>query len=169
MGSLALLRSHKELSGLASVTLLNFLSFQVLPSVFVLYSAYRYGWDATTVGLSLTLVGALNILVQGVLVRRVIARFGERLTLLTGLIFGAAAFVVFGLAPTGALFLAGIVVYPPIGLVGPALQGLMTRRVSPSEQGQLQGANSSILGLTGVIGPGLFTLTFAGFIGSQAP
>ena len=62
-----------------------------------------------------------------------------------------------------------IIFYAPIGFVQPALQGLMTRRVGPSEQGQLQGINGSLMGLTGVIGPTLFTLIFAFFIGSQAP
>jgi MFS transporter, DHA1 family, tetracycline resistance protein len=47
------------------------------------------------------------------------------------------------------------------GLYGPSAQGLMTRRVGPSEQGKLQGALSSIMGLTGIVGPGIFTLTFA--------
>ena len=55
-------------------------------------------------------------------------------------------------------------VFALMGLVGPSAQALMTRRVGPSEQGQLQGANSSIIGITGLIGPGLFTLTFASFI-----
>ncbi len=166
VGSLGLLRSRPGLSGLAAVNFLNFLAFQVLPSVFVLYANYRFGWGPAMVGVALTLVGASNILVQGVLVRRVIARFGERSALLIGVVFGAASFVSYGLASNETLFLASVLLYAPIGLVGPALQGLMTRRVSPTEQGQLQGANSSIVGLTGVIGPGLFTITFAFFIGS---
>jgi len=167
-GSLTLLRSHRELFGLATSMFLNFLAFQVLPSVYVLYAGYRYGWDTTTVGLTLALVGALNILVQGVLVRPIISRFGERTSLLIGLLFGAAGYVVYGLAPNGTIFLAGIAVFAPIGLAGPAVQGLMTRRVSPSEQGQLQGANASIQGLTGVFGPIIFTLIYAWFIGSGA-
>lgn len=55
-----------------------------------------------------------------------------------------------------------------MGLYGPSAQGLMTRHVQPSEQGRLQGANNSLMGITGVIGPGIFTLTFAHFIGSQS-
>jgi len=44
----------------------------------------------------------------------------------------------------------------------------MTRRVSASEQGQLQGAIASLTGIAGLIGPTLFTQTFALFIGPQA-
>src|SRR5207245_219976 len=106
---------------------------------------------------------------QGLLVRRVVARFGERIALLIGIVSGAVGFVICGLAPNSLLFMIAIIFYAPIGCVQPALQGLMTRRVSQSEQGQLQGINGSLMGLTGVIGPTLFTLIFAFFIGSQAP
>ena len=169
VGSLTLLRSHPDLFGLASVNFIQFLAFQVLPSVYVIYAGYRYGWGPVEVGVSLAVVGALNITVQGGLVKRFIKRFGERNALITGLIAGAAAFVVWGLAPTPDVFLLAIVVFAPIGFVQPALQSLMTRRVRPSEQGQLQGANASIAGLTGVIGPILFTLVFAWFISANAP
>jgi DHA1 family tetracycline resistance protein-like MFS transporter len=43
----------------------------------------------------------------------------------------------------------------------------MTKLVSGSEQGQLQGANGAIMALTSMIGPGLFTRTFAHFIEPQ--
>ena len=82
---------------------------------------------------------------------------------------GTFGFVIWGLAPNSLVFLLAIIFYAPIGFVQPALQGLMTRRVGPSEQGALQGINGSLMGLTGVIGPTLFTLIFAFFIGSQAP
>jgi DHA1 family tetracycline resistance protein-like MFS transporter len=55
-----------------------------------------------------------------------------------------------------------------MGLFNPSLQGLMTRRVAPSEQGQLQGINGSFMGLTGIVGPGLFTSVFALAIGRGA-
>ena len=169
VGSLTLLRSHRELFGLAAVNFLQFLGFQVLPSVFVIYAGYRYGWGPVEVGLSLTVVGALNIAVQGAGVKRFIKRFGERNALITGLAAGVASFIVWGLASTPAIFVLAIVVFAPIGLVQPAVQSLMSRRVGPSDQGQLQGANASIAGLTGILGPILFTLIFAQFIGPTAP
>jgi DHA1 family tetracycline resistance protein-like MFS transporter len=164
-----MIRARRGLAGFVTVNFLNFLAFQVLPSVYVLYAAYRYGWGYATVGTALALVGACNIIVQGLLVRRVVGRFGERVALLIGIVSGTVGFVIWGLAPNSLLFLIAIIFYAPIGFVQPALQGLMTRRVGPSEQGALQGINGSLMGLTGVIGPTLFTLIFAFFIGSQAP
>ena len=163
-GSLRLLRSHPELMGLAAVHLLSSLAHMVFPSVFVLYAGYRYGWDARTVGFTLTVVGICSIAVQGGLVKLAVRRLGERLTLLVGLAFAAAEYAWIGLATTSWAVWLGIVLMSPAGLVTPALQGLMTRRVSVSEQGQLQGANSSIMGIAGMAGPGLFTLSLAYFI-----
>jgi DHA1 family tetracycline resistance protein-like MFS transporter len=97
-----------------------------------------------------------------------VARFGERRTLVAGLIFGALGLLIFGLAPTGTWFWIGVPVLSLMGLYGPSMQAVMTRRVSHSEQGRLQGANTSIMGITGMIGPGLFTLTFAHFIRPHA-
>jgi MFS transporter, DHA1 family, tetracycline resistance protein len=165
VGSLALLRSHPELLGLSSVNFSYMLAHQVLPSVFVLYTSFRYGWSERATGLSLAFIGVFNIIVQAGLVKRIVARFGERRALFAGLLCGCAGYAIYGLAPVGIAFLSAMPVFAFMGLVGPSAQGLMTRRVGPSEQGQLQGANSSIIGITGLIGPGLFTLTFASFIG----
>lgn len=161
VGALKLLRSHPELLGLAGVSFLYYLAHQVLQNVFVLYGDYRYGWTTRTVGLTLAVVGIASVIVQGGLVRPLVARLGERSALLVGLAFGAAGLVVFGMASTSSAFWLGIPVFALIGLFSPSTQGLMTRRVQPWEQGQLQGANSSIQGITGMIGPGLFTYVFA--------
>jgi DHA1 family tetracycline resistance protein-like MFS transporter len=164
LGSLKLLRSHHELFGLATVNFLYYLSHQVLQSVFVLYVGYRYNWSARAVGLTLAAIGIGSVIVQGGLVRPVVARIGDRRALFVGLVFGTIGFACWGLAPTGILFLAAIPIGSLMGFYGPAAQGLMTHRVSASEQGQLQGANSSVQGIAGLVGPGLFTWIFAYFI-----
>ena len=164
LGSLKLLRSHHELFGLATVNFLYYLSHQVLQSVFVLYVGYRYNWSARAVGLTLAAIGIGSVIVQGGLVRPVVARIGDRRALFVGLVFGTIGFACWGLAPTGILFLAAIPIGSLMGFYGPAAQGLMTHRVSASEQGQLQGANSSVQGIAGLVGPGLFTWIFAHFI-----
>jgi DHA1 family tetracycline resistance protein-like MFS transporter len=134
--------------------------------VFVLYDGYRYGWDATTVGLTLAAIGVCFSLVQAVLVGHVVSRFGERVSLMLGLTFGTIGFMFYGLAPNSFWFWVGMPIMSLWGLSGPAIQGLMTRRVSASEQGQLQGANNSLTGISNMIGPAIFSAVFAESIGT---
>ncbi len=168
IGSLTLLRSHPELSGLAFTSFLMQLAHVVLPSVTVLYMGLRYGWNEMQVGLMLAGVGACSMVVQGLLVKPVVARLGERRALVVGLVFGAAGFAIYGLAADGRVFLMGIPVMALWGLANPALQSLMSRRVSPAEQGQLQGANASLVATAGLFGPALFTQVFAAFIAAES-
>jgi len=169
LGSLRLLRSHPELLGLAVVFFLYQLAHQVFPSVFVLFAGHTYGWKEKTVGFIMTAVGVSGIIVQGGVVRPFVKRFGERFSLLFGLFWGVTGFALYGFAKTGWVFCLGIPVMALMGLFGPSAQGLMTRRVSPSEQGQLQGANGSLFGIAGMLGPLLFTRTFSTFIRPDAP
>jgi len=169
IGALHLLRSAPVLTGLSVVNFVAQLAHVVLPSTFVLYAGYRYGWDATTVGLTLAMVGICAMAVQGAAIGPIVRRFGERRALLLGLGSGAAGFLIFGLAPTGALFWLGIPVMALWGVAGAATQALMTQLVTPEQQGRLQGATSSVQSVSQLVGPFLFTLTFAWFIGDSAP
>ena len=141
----------------------------VLPSTYVLYATYRYGWDERTVGLTLAMVGICAMVVQGGAVGPIVKRFGERNALAIGLGFGALGFLIFGLAPTGPISWLGIPVMALWGIAGPATLGLMTQRVAPDQQGQLQGASGSVQSLAQLVGPFLFTLTFSYFISPGAP
>ena len=141
----------------------------MLPSTFVLYATYRYGWDTTTVGLTLALVGVCAMVVQDAGVGPIVKRLGERRALLLGLGCGALGFLIYGLAPTGPLFWVGIPVMALWGVAGAAIQALMTQMVAADQQGQLQGATNSVQSVSQMVGPFLFTLTFAYFIGDSAP
>jgi MFS transporter, DHA1 family, tetracycline resistance protein len=169
IGALHLLRSDGVLAGLSVVNFFAQLAHVVLPSTFVLYATYRYGWDATTVGLTLAMVGICAMVVQGVAIGPIVRRFGERRALLLGLGCGAAGFVIFGAAPNGPLFWLGIPVMALWGVSGAALQALTTQLVTPEQQGQLQGATTSVQSVSQLLGPFLFTLIFAYFIDAQAP
>ncbi len=164
VGALRLLATHRELFGLAVSNFFGQLAHQVLPAVTVLYASYRYGWGELDVGLTLAFVGVCSAVVQGLLVGPVVARIGERRAVAAGLLFGAAGMALYGLAPTGLLFLVGVPVMSLWGLASPAMQALISRRISPSEQGQLQGANSSIASLGALIGPAIFTAAFSAFL-----
>jgi MFS transporter, DHA1 family, tetracycline resistance protein len=161
LGSLTLLRSHRELTGLATAGFLSNLAHASLPSVSVLYLMYRYGWDERAVGFVLAAVGVCSMIVQGTLIGPTVTRLGERTTLIVGLGFGAAGFFIYGIATTGFIFLIGLPLMALWGLTGPSLLGLMSRRVGDSEQGQLQGANASLQGIANLIGPVLFAEAFA--------
>jgi MFS transporter, DHA1 family, tetracycline resistance protein len=161
LGALAFLREHGELLGLAGVGFLFQLAQVVLPTIFVLYTGYRYGWTPAILGFTFMASGAAMIAVQMFLVGPVVKRIGERGAVLLGSGIGAIGFVIYGLAPSGLIYLMAIPVFAAMGFLQPGLLGLMSRRVGPQNQGQLQGANQSLQGIASILGPPLFGLTFA--------
>ena len=164
LGALKLLRSHPMLAGLAGSYFLLNLAHVVLPSTTVLYMHYRYGWDTRAVGLLLAGVGISSLIVQGFLVKPVVRWLKERRAVAWGLTFGTAGFAIYGLAPTGPIFWIGVPVMALWGIATPSLQTMMTRLVGSTEQGRLQGALASLVGLASLFGPTMFTVTFATFI-----
>ena len=161
LAALRLLRSHHELFGLAGVLLLMFFAHVVYPSTFVLYADNRFHWNMDMAGWTLAIVGVLAAIVQGGLIKRFVKAFGERKTLLIGLACGAIGFTLYGFAPTGYWFWAAMPISALWGISQPAAQAIMTHHVSPSEQGRLQGAISSLQSIAGIIMPLVFTHLFA--------
>jgi DHA1 family tetracycline resistance protein-like MFS transporter len=161
VGSLKMLRGHPELFGLAAATFLYYIAHESLPGIFVLYADYRYHWDERTVGLVLAGIGVGATIVSAFVVGPVVARLRERNTLILGAALGALGFAIYGLAPTGALFLAGLPFISLWGLMAPSMQALMSARVGPSAQGELQGALGAMRGIAGMLGQMLFTYVLA--------
>jgi len=161
LGSLKLLRSHHELLPLAAVSFLNQLSQMVWPSIFVLYTGYRYHWTPLFTGLYMAVGSLLGIGVQSFLVGPAVKRFGERGVMTIGATAACFGFAWYGMAPTSLIYMLGMPVGCLTGMLIPGLQGLMTRRVGPTEQGQLQGANQSLIGIASMVGPLIFGLSFA--------
>ncbi len=168
LGALTLLRSHPLLAGLAASYFLLSLAHVVLPSITVLYVHFRYSWNTRAVGIFLAGVGISSLIVQGFLVKPLVRWLKERRAMAVGLTLGAAGFAIFGLARSGPIFLIGVPVMALWGIATPSLQTMMTRLVDATEQGRLQGALASLTGLASLIGPTVFTQTFAVFIGAHA-
>lgn len=156
LGALSLLRSHRQLAGLAWVHLLSQFAGASIASVYVLYVTRRFGWDLRTVGWSLAAVGLLVAVVQGVLLGRLTARWGDRRVVLLGVAAGAASLFGFGLATAGWMIFAAVLVFGLWGLQGPATLALMSRRVAEHEQGRLQGAVASLTSMADGVGPVVF-------------
>jgi DHA1 family tetracycline resistance protein-like MFS transporter len=169
LGSLMLLRRYPQVFALAAVFFLMALAQFSINSTYVLYTDYRFGWGPQIVGYTLALVGLCTGIVQGLLVRPLMPRLGERRMMLTGLAFLIVGYLVFGLAASEWIFVAAIPLLCMGGLAGPAAQSLVTHQVDPAEQGRLQGALTSLQSLAGVFGPALFANLFAVFIGKHAP
>lgn len=165
VGAMVLLLRHPELSGLSIVNFLLYFAHHVFSAVFVLYAAYRYGWGPREVGFLLALVGAMDMLVQGLLTGWIVKKIGDRAAMILGLTAGAVGMACMGWAPTGWFFIAAMLPNALWGLAMPTLQSLMTARVSESEQGQLQGANSSVGSIAGVASPIFFGWVYSMSVG----
>jgi DHA1 family tetracycline resistance protein-like MFS transporter len=168
LGSLRLLQSQRGLLALAAVAFLFQFAQIVLPQVFVLYTTYRYHWSLAMLGLTFPLTGILGVIVQMFLVGPAVARFGERRVVLIGAAAGALGFAWYGSATTGWAYLLAAPLFAFSGFMMPGLQGLMTQRVPPNQQGQLQGAIQSLAGIGAILGPLVFGETFAWSIRNEA-
>lgn len=164
LGSLQFLRAHRELLPLAGVSFLYNLGHTVYPSVFVLWAGYVLKWGAKEVGFALAIVGIANVVVQGGVVRPMVKRLGARTALAIGATAGTVGFTLYGLTDAVWLIWIAIFVYAPAGVFNPSLMGVMSKRVGASGQGRLQGATSSLMGIAGMAGPPLFTLSYAAMI-----
>jgi DHA1 family tetracycline resistance protein-like MFS transporter len=165
LGALRLLQSHRDLSGLAAINFLLYFAHHVFSAVYVLYAAHRHGLGAFEVGMLLAGAGILDMVVQGLLVGPMARRFGDRVTMVIGLVSGAFGLVAMGLAPNGWLFALTLIPNAMWGLAMPTIQSLMTARVSESEQGQLQGATNSVASLAGIVSPLFFGWVYSASIG----
>ncbi len=159
------LLGRPALVGLAFLPFFTQFAGMAFNSVFQFYTHYRFGWGPAQIGVLLMALGFGNMIVQSYLSGESARRLGERGAILIGLALSTAGFVVLGLAPTTTLFWAGLALCVAGGVSFASTQSLMSKRVGVDEQGQLQGALTIFLGITGFFGPILFTRAFAWSIG----
>ena len=119
--------------------------------------------------MALAVSGLLSALVSAFLVGRAVSAWGERGTLLVGLGFGVAEFLILSIANTTPLLYLSLVIGAITGLAQPAIQGYVSKQVADSEQGRVQGAITSLQSVVGIVGPLLATSVFATFTGPAAP
>lgn len=170
IGSILVLRSYPLVSGLALAFVFMTLAQRGLETVWVLYTGHKFGWDELANGLSLALVGLMAALVQGGLVQPVIKRIGERRAVLGGIVLAVITYLGYGLATAGWMLIAFIIFGSISGVAGPAVQSLVAGSVDPQDQGKVQGGLQSLMSLSSILSPLIFTAgLFSYFTSPAAP
>ncbi|MCK0096508.1 TCR/Tet family MFS transporter [Yoonia sp. F2084L] len=161
-----------DLPGLKRLLLVTFvytIAFFVFPGVWAYFGAERFGWGPGMIGLSLGLFGIGIAVVQGVLIRPILRRIGERNAVILGLSMDVIAFVALAFVTNGWVALALTPLTALGSMAGPALQGIMSRSASDDQQGELQGTVTSINAVATIIAPLMVTQTFWYFTKDTAP
>jgi MFS transporter, DHA1 family, tetracycline resistance protein len=167
--SLGILGRYAAVLSLVGTLLCTFLAQQALYSTWVLYTTYRFGWNSWEQGISLAFFGAVTAVFQAALLPALLPRLSEHRLLVIGLISSVVGYALYGLVPAGWLLYVVIAATGLSFLVQPAAQGLISNAVPPDEQGAIQGALTSLLSLTAIIGPIVATALFGYFTAPARP
>lgn len=162
--SLVSLRNYKGVLLLILAFFLANLAGQSLPSVWSYYGIEKFDWNPKQIGISLMVVGLLVAVVQGFLVGVVVKKFGKRKVITFGFLFWTIGMFLISLATEPWMLYAFLVPYALGGIAGPTVQGVISNQVSEKEQGNLQGAITSLLSITAILGQLTFSSVFYFFI-----
>ncbi len=168
-GSLLQLKKYPVIMGLVGALLFIYIAGYATQSTWTYFTMERFHWNEAWVGYSLAFVGLMVAVVQGGLIGLVVPRLGPERSVYLGLLLYSVGFVLFAFATQGWMMFAFIIPYSLGGIAGPSLQGIISGQVPANEQGELQGALTSLVSLTSIIGPPLMTNLFAFFTGKAAP
>ncbi len=169
LGTLLQMRRHPVVLGLLAALFLWSLAHQVMPSTWSFYTKFRFGWSEAMIGLSLAAAGAVIASSQALVMRRLMPRLGEKRVAMLGLALGGLGFLGFATATQGWMMFAWLATWLMAGLVMPSTNALMSHRIAPDAQGELQGAVASLQSLTSILGPPLMTQLFGRFSAPDAP
>ena len=169
VGSLLHLKKYPVILGLVASLVLLYIAAHATQSTWAYFTMERFNWNEAWVGYSLGFVGLMVAIVQGGLIRIINPWLGQKNSVYIGLLLYAIGFFLFAFATQGWMMFAFLVPYCLGGIAGPAMQGIMSSQVPSNEQGELQGALTSLISVTTIIGPPFMTNLFAYFTGQQAP
>lgn len=163
VGSLMHLKKYPAVAGLILSLTLLYIGMHAVQSTWSFYTMKKLGWNSAMVGYSLAFVGMMIAIVQGGLIRIAIPKLGQTRALYTGLILYTIGMFLFAFASSTTMMIGFSAVYCLGGIAGPALQGMISSHVPPNEQGELQGALTSLMSATSIVGPPIMTNLFSAF------
>lgn len=163
VGTLANMKKYPKLANLFIAFFIIYVAGHAVQSNWSFYGKEVYQWDASDIGYSLALVGVCVALVQAVLIRSAVKKFGRQKTVYLGLIFNFLGLLLFAFSVHEWMIYAFLAVYVMGGLAGPTIQGIMSSNVPANEQGELMGSLTSLQSLGNIAGPLLMTGIFSYF------
>lgn len=169
IGALKHLQKYPVISGLIISLALLYVAMHAVQSNWSYYTMEKFQWNERIIGYSLGAMGLLGAIVQGGLIRLIIPKLGQKRGVYIGLFLYSLGFVLFAFARETWMMFAFMVPYILGGIAGPSLQGIISTQVPSNEQGELQGALTSLMSLTSIIGPPLMSNLFYFFTKSEAP
>lgn len=169
LGSLVQLKKYPAVAGLIGSLVLIYLAAHAVQSNWTFVNIEKFNWTPTMIGISLGVVGILITLVQGGLIRVINPRIGNEKSVYLGLTLYTIGLVLFAFANQSWMMFVILMPYCLGGIAGPALQSIISGNVPSNEQGELQGALTSIISITSIVGPLIMTGSFAYFTNDSAP
>ena len=169
IGTFNFLRKQSKISNLIFALILVYIALHAVQSNWHFFTMYKFNWTERVVGLSLGLLGLLTGLVQGLLIRWTTPKLGEYKSIYFGLLLYALGLMLFAFTNEGWMMFIFLIPYALGGICGPALQSLISKNISSNEQGELQGALTSLMSTTSIIGPPIMTNLFYYFTHDKAP
>ena len=166
-GAFKHLKKYPAVAALAVSFFLIYMAGQAVQSIWSFFGIERFKWSPKLVGISLGMVGLLVGLVQGVLIRYINPKLGNTKSIYIGFGLYALGLVLFACATQGWMMFVFLVPYCLGGISGPALQSIITGHVPANEQGELQGALTSLISATSILSPVIMTNLFAHFTSKQ--
>ncbi len=169
LGSFKQMKKYPAISNLLISVFLLYMASHAVQSHWSYFGKYRFKWDEKMIGISLGVVGALVVIVQGGLIRFINPKLGNEKSVYIGMLLYTIGLVLFAFASQTWMMFVFLIPYCFGGIAGPALQALMAGKVPPNAQGELQGIITSIMSLTAIFGPLLMNNLFFFFTKGTAP
>ncbi|PJZ55691.1 TCR/Tet family MFS transporter [Leptospira barantonii] len=169
IGSLINLQRYPMIVGLVVAFFLINTAAHAVQGTWNYYTMEKFQWDEAMVGYSLGVVGLVYAITQGGLIRIILPALGQNRSIYLGLALNSLGYALFALATKSWMMFVFLIPYCLGGIAMPPLQGIMSSQVPANEQGELQGALTSLMSVTAVIGPVLMTGLFSYFTAKGAP
>ncbi|HJU90774.1 MAG TPA: TCR/Tet family MFS transporter [Gemmatimonadaceae bacterium] len=169
LGTLFQMRKQPMVLGLLAALFLWMIAHQVMPATWAYYTKFRFGWSEGLIGASLAMAGAVMVVSQMTILRFAVPKLGARRAALTAIAIAAVGYVGYATATVGWMMFAWLLTWFFGAIVMPTTNGLMSQRVAPDAQGELQGAVASLYSLSSIVGPPLMTYLFSHYTAESAP